>query len=66
MDREIVFTSALAPAQRTDSLKIAEDLGLDTHKFCPIQIDLLQSPRQQVGGIRPLAGENREFGPANA
>jgi hypothetical protein len=66
MDRQIVLASSLAPAQRADSLKIAEDLELDMRKFCPIQIDLLQSPRQQVGSVRPLAGEDREFGPANA
>ena len=57
---------SLAPAQCAHSLKIAEDLGLDMREFRPVEIDLLKPPGQQVRRIRPLAGENREFGPANA
>jgi hypothetical protein len=58
VDRQIVLAFSLASAQRADSLKIAEDLRLDTRKFRPIQIDLLQPPGQQVRSVRPFAGEN--------
>jgi len=61
-----VLEFSLAPAQCAHSLKIAEDLGLDMREFRPVEIDLLKPPGQQVRRIRPLAGENREFGPANA
>src|SRR5262245_6360183 len=61
MDRQIILAFSLASAQRAHSLKIAENLRLDTR-----QIDLFQPPGQQVRRVRPLAGENRKFPPAHA
>jgi hypothetical protein len=66
MGHQIVLAFSLASAQRADSLKIAQDLRLDTRKFRPIQIYLLQPPGQEVRRFRPFAGENRELGSANA
>jgi hypothetical protein len=61
VDRQIVLAFSFASAQGANSLEIAKDLRFDTRK-----IDLLQPPGQQIRGVRPLAGENRQLAPAHA
>jgi hypothetical protein len=66
MDRQIVLAFSLAPAHCADSFKIAENLRFDTRKFCAVQVDLLEPPPQQVRGVGPFSGKNRELAAANA
>jgi hypothetical protein len=54
--------SSLASAQAAHSLQIAGNPRLGLRNLDGIEPELVHSPRQQVGGIGPLAGEHRQIG----